>query len=212
MVRVRAEGVSFGFRGGEPLFDAWHGSFEAGEVVAVTGVSGRGKSTLLHLLGLMVRPDAGEVTLDGVPTAVLNDLRRARLRATLLGFVFQDALLDSQRTVLDNVLESCLYRSRSRRASVNRAHELLERFGVNRRADARPGQISGGQAQRISLCRALMGSPGILLADEPTGNLDAESAAIVRGAFREVADEGAVVIIATHDRDLVARCDRVVEL
>ncbi|RFA09124.1 ABC transporter [Subtercola boreus] len=210
--RLEARDLRFGFRPGELLFDGWNTAIAAGELVALTGPSGRGKSTLLHLLGLMVRPAGGAVLVDGQPTGSASDAERARLRADLLGFVFQDALLDPGRTVLDNVLETALYRSEPRRASIGRARELLARFGVERRADARPGQLSGGQAQRIALCRALMNRPGILLADEPTGNLDAASAAVVLDAFREVTEAGAAVLVATHDPWLVAHCDRVVEL
>ncbi|RFA15094.1 ABC transporter [Subtercola boreus] len=210
--RVEARDLTFGYRGGRPLFEHCGTGVEAGELVALTGASGRGKSTLLYLLGLMVRPHGGIILVDGVPADALPDDRRAELRARLLGFVFQDALLDPGRTVLDNVLETALYRSESRRVSVRRAHELLARFGVEQRAEARPGQLSGGQAQRIALCRALMNRPGILLADEPTGNLDAQSAAVVLGAFREAAEGGAAVLVATHDPWLVSRSDRVVTL
>ncbi|RFA13295.1 ABC transporter [Subtercola boreus] len=210
--RVEARDLTFGYGGGRPLFEHFSTGVGAGELVALTGASGRGKSTLLYHLGLMVRPHGGSILVDGVPADALPDDRRAELRARLLGFVFQDALLDPGRTVLDNVLETALYRSESRRVSVRRAHELLARFGVEQRAEARPGQLSGGQAQRIALCRALMNRPGILLADEPTGNLDAQSAAVVLGAFREAAEGGAAVLVATHDPWLTSHSDRVVTL
>jgi putative ABC transport system ATP-binding protein len=126
--------------------------------------------------------------------------------------VFQDAALDATRTVLDNVIETALYRGDSRADAVVRAQDLLAQFGVDLRASAKPGQVSGGQAQRIALCRALLNNPRILLADEPTGNLDPASSDVVVEAFKAQAHDGAAVIVVTHDPALVARCDRRIEL
>jgi ABC-type lipoprotein export system ATPase subunit len=134
------------------------------------------------------------------------------LRANRFGFVFQDAALDATRTVVDNVIETALYRGEPREPAIRRAHALLEQFGVDLRANAKPGHVSGGQAQRIALCRALLGDPRILLADEPTGNLDPASADVVVDAFHAQAASGAAVIVVTHDPALVARCDRRIEL
>ena len=203
-----ARGVSFGYGAAELLFENWSATFAAGEVVVITGPSGRGKSTLLYLLGLMLRPSAGELTVHGRSVASLGDRARAELRATQFGFVFQDAALDPTRTVLDNVVETALYRDEPRAPARRRALDLMARFGVAVPSTARPGQISGGQAQRIALCRALLHEPRILLADEPTGNLDAASADVVITAFREHAALGAAVIVVTHDPAVVARCDR----
>ncbi|MCM3658581.1 ATP-binding cassette domain-containing protein [Agromyces mediolanus] len=191
-----------------PLLEDWTSAFEAGEVVGVTGPSGRGKSTLLYLLGLMLRPSHGEVLLDGEPVHAAPDRARARLRAHRFGFVFQDAALDQSRTVLDNILEAALYRGDDLATAAQRARELMDRFGVGLRPTARPGQLSGGQAQRIALCRALLGDPAVLLADEPTGNLDAESSDLVIEALHDQAARGATVIVVTHDPTLVERCDR----
>jgi len=207
-----ARDLTFGYEPGVPLLDGWSAAFDAGEVVAITGPSGRGKSTLLYLLGLMLVPAAGQILLDGEPVQSLPDRTRARLRAQQFGFVFQDAALDATRTVLDNVLETTLYRGESRSETVPVAEGLLERFGVQLRAEAKPGQVSGGQAQRIALCRALLGSPRILLADEPTGNLDPASSDVVVDAFHEHAASGATVIVVTHDPVLVERCDRSITL
>lgn len=209
---LAAEGVTFGYDRATPLLDDWSQTFHAGEVVAITGPSGRGKSTLLYLLGLMLQPAAGRILVDGVEAQALPDRERARLRAHQFGFVFQDAALDATRTVLDNVCETALYRGDDPRDARMRASALMERFGVQLRAAAKPGQVSGGQAQRIALCRALLHAPRILLADEPTGNLDPDSSTVVMSAFREHAASGAAVIIVTHDPTVVAQCDRKVEL
>ena len=209
---LEARGVTFGYDPAVPVLDEWSARFNAGEVVAVTGPSGRGKSTLLYLLGLMLKPGGGEITVDGADVAHLSDARRAELRARTFGFVFQDAALDATRTVLDNVIETALYRGDPRGEAIKRAQELMAQFGVDLRASAKPGQVSGGQAQRIALCRALLNDPRILLADEPTGNLDPASSNVVVEAFHAQARSGAAVIVVTHDPALVARCDRKIEL
>jgi len=209
---LRAEALTFGYDDRSSLLDGWSHEFRGGEVVAITGPSGRGKSTLLYLLGLMHRPRDGRVVLDGEDCTALTDAQRARLRAHRFGFVFQDAALDATRSVLDNVLETSLYRGVPKSSLLTRARELLDRFDVELRAEAKPGQVSGGQAQRIALCRSLLNDPRVLLADEPTGNLDESSADVVTEAFREHARGGAAVVVVTHDLALAARCDRIVEL
>jgi len=211
-VLLSAEALTFGYRADAPIITNWSAEFRAGEVVALTGPSGSGKSTLLYLLGLMLTPQSGQIRLLGRSATGLRDHERARLRAFSFGFVFQDAALDSTRTVLDNVIETALYRSQDRQSAVVRALELMERFGVALRADAKPGQVSGGQAQRIALCRALLGAPQVLLADEPTGNLDISSSAVVIDALHEQAATGSTVIVVTHDPTVVSRCDRSIEL
>ena len=190
----------------------WSAEFPAGTVTALTGPSGSGKSTLLYLLGLMLRPHAGRVLLDGTPVEGRTDGDRARLRAHRFGFVFQDAALDATRTVLDNVVETALYRRQPRQPAVAAARTLMRRFGVDLRATHKPGQISGGQAQRIALCRALLAAPPVVLADEPTGNLDPATSRTVIAALREHAAGGAAVVIATHDPAVVAQCDRHLDL
>lgn len=209
---LAARGLGFSYRTGEAIIEGLDCEFAPGSMVALTGASGSGKSTLLYLLGLMVRPSAGQVLLDGAPVHDLRESRRAALRASVFGFVFQDAVLDPTRTVMDNVTETALYRGQDRSAARERAGELMERFGVAARAGHKPGQISGGQAQRIALCRALLADPPVLLADEPTGNLDPDSAATVVRAFREHAQAGACVVIATHAAGLAASCDQLIRL
>lgn len=209
---VEARGISFGYDPTMTVLLDWSATFRAGEVVAVTGPSGRGKSTLLYLLGLMLRTTSGQILVEGADLSKASDRARSRLRAHRFGFVFQDAALDATRTVLDNVTETSLYRGASRTADRRRAVELMDQFGVNLRAAAKPGQVSGGQAQRIALCRALLNDPRILLADEPTGNLDAVSSDLVITALNDHAATGATVIVVTHDPALVARCDRRIDL
>jgi putative ABC transport system ATP-binding protein len=209
---LEARDLSYSYNPQRPILEHWDAAFEAGEVVAITGPSGRGKSTLLYLLGMMLKPNAGQVLFQGEDSARLNDASRARLRADHFGFVFQDAALDATRTVLDNVVETALYRAEPRHDAIARAEGLLSRFGVELQARAKPGQVSGGQAQRIALCRALLYDPTVVLADEPTGNLDPASSEVVLRALHDRAGAGSVVIVVTHDPGLVAQCHRSIRL
>nr|WP_232229595.1 ATP-binding cassette domain-containing protein [Cellulomonas bogoriensis] len=186
--------------------------FPAGAITALTGPSGSGKSTLLYVLALLLRPTSGHVEWDGRAVEGLDDGARSRLRAARAGFVFQDAMLDPGRTVLDNVCEGALFAGMPRREAERRAVELLERIGVSHRIDHRPGEISGGQAQRVALCRALLTDPDVVFADEPTGNLDHASAEVVWQALTHRARAGATVVVATHDEALAERSDHRVVL
>ncbi len=210
---VVIEGLSFGYRRSEPILVDLSFEFPTGTVTAVTGPSGKGKSTLLYLVGLLLSPWEGSIRIDDVETVGMPDRARSRLRGERIGFVFQDAALDATRTVVDNVVEGSVYTGMSRRAAVRRARELMDRFGVGLRADHRPGEVSGGQAQRVALCRSLLVNPDVILADEPTGNLDVGTAQVVIDALRQAAHtEAKTVIVATHDPDVMAACDRVWEL
>ncbi|WP_230671703.1 ABC transporter ATP-binding protein [Rathayibacter sp. Leaf248] len=206
------EELDFRYRAEQPLIDRFSGTFDAGEFVAITGPSGRGKSTLLYMLGLMLRPDSGRLVIDGRNFSRVSDYEKSKFRAANFGFVFQDAALDATRTVLDNVLESALYRGESRSKMVPKAMQLMQNFEVAVRPNAKPGQVSGGQAQRIALCRALLGNPGLLLADEPTGNLDSITTTTVIDAMRRQSERGSIVIVVTHDGSVVAKCDREIRL
>lgn len=211
--RLRAESVDFAYPGtGELIVRDWSHDFAAGEVCALTGPSGCGKSTRLYVLALMLRIRAGAVHLDGHRVDGLPDATRSRLRARRFGFVFQDAALDPTRTVLDNVLESALYRGQDPADLAEDARALLDRMHVSVPVYRRPGQISGGQAQRIAVCRALVGRPDVIFADEPTGNLDPGSARAVLEMLREQADAGACVIVVTHDPKLAAWADQHIAL
>lgn len=210
---LRAERLSHRYRQGGTVLSGIDFSADAGEVVALTGPSGRGKSTLLFILGLLLVPTKGSVRVFGQDTRRLTDRGRSRLRAETFGYLFQDAALDGSRSVLDNVTEPALYSTGCSRRSLNaRAEELLEEFDVRQRKHARPGRLSGGQAQRIALCRALVLHPRIIVADEPTGNLDSATSDLVISGLARRAKEGSTVIIATHDERVVGAADREVRL
>ncbi len=211
---LAVEDLRFAYRrGGEELFDGLSHEFADGQVTAVTGPSGRGKSTLLYVLGLLLTPSAGQVLIDGEPASRASDAARASIRSHRVGFVFQDSELDPSRRVIDSVLEPSLYAGCSRTTKLTRAHALLEQFGLAHRADHRPGQVSGGQAQRLAVCRALLMEPDIVLADEPTGNLDRGNAELVLSALVDAAHgQGRTVVVATHDPFVLGHVDQVVEL
>ncbi|SEB99818.1 lipoprotein-releasing system ATP-binding protein [Nocardioides exalbidus] len=206
--------LTFRYRGShDELFDGLTHAFTPGKVTALTGPSGRGKSTLLHIIGLLRSPTTGDVLLDGTPVSAARDLTRSALRARRIGFVFQDSELDPARKVIDSVVEPALYAGRSRSDVLPRAYDLLDELGLAERADHRPGQVSGGQAQRLAVCRALLNEPDVVLADEPTGNLDLGNAGLVIDALTRTARERSdTVVIATHDPFVLERVDEVVAL
>ncbi|MFH1330483.1 MAG: ATP-binding cassette domain-containing protein [Actinomycetota bacterium] len=210
---IEVDDLSFGYRRTEPVIQQLSWTFASGRLSGVTGRSGSGKSTLLYLVGLLLSPWSGRIVVDGKDVSAASESIRSQIRARRIGFVFQDAALDPTRAVIDNVVEGSLYSGMGRRRAIRRAHELLEKFGVSLRAEHRPGEVSGGQAQRVALCRALLHEPRILLADEPTGNLDTDTAAVVLSTLESLAhDDGATVVIVSHVPDVVATCDEVLAL
>ncbi|MDO8122564.1 ATP-binding cassette domain-containing protein [Isoptericola sp. b490] len=205
--------IGFSYRrGGEELFGGLSHEFATASVTAVTGPSGRGKSTLLYVLGLMLTPRRGTVMIDGRPVSLMSDASRSGIRANGIGFVFQDAVLDPARTVLDCVTEPGVYNGRGRGATRHHARQLLADLDVGLRADHRPGEISGGQAQRVAIARALVNDPSIVLADEPTGNLDHGNATTVLATLSAAAKAGRTVVIATHDPFVLESVDHVLAL
>lgn len=184
----------------------------AGEFVAITGPSGSGKSSLLNLLGCLDRPSSGHYRLDGEAVATLDDERVSDLRSRKIGFVFQSFFLLPRLTVLENVLLPLRYARAADPGAAGRARQLLERVGLSDRLGHRPSELSGGQQQRAAIARALIRQPRLLLADEPTGNLDSKSTADVLRLFEELHGEGQTIVLVTHDADVAARAPRHVRL
>jgi len=186
---------------------------ESGELVALVGPSGAGKSTLLHLCGLLESPQAGEVEIVGQPTSRLNDRARTQLRRSTVGYVYQFHHLLPEFTALENVVMPQLIAGKDGKQAEGRAMELLDLLGVAPRADHRPAELSGGEQQRVAIARAAANHPRVILADEPTGNLDPETSNLVFEALRGlIKNEGAAALIATHNHDLARRADRIVTL
>jgi lipoprotein-releasing system ATP-binding protein len=188
-------------------------SLERGELVALVGPSGAGKSTLLHVAGLLEPPDGGDIHLDGVPCGGLGDGERTRLRRETLGFVYQFHHLLPEFSALENVMLPCLIAGQASAQARLRAAELLALLGLEARGDHRPGLLSGGEQQRVAMARALANRPRVLLADEPTGNLDHDTAMRVFARLADVVREtGVAALVATHNMELAAKMDRVLAL
>jgi lipoprotein-releasing system ATP-binding protein len=185
----------------------------AGEIVALVAPSGTGKSTLLHLAGLLEKPDGGEVFIAGQAAGSLSDEARTTIRRTTIGFVYQFHHLLPEFTAAENIILPQLAAGKSRAEATRRAKDLLGIFGLQARLDHRPGKLSGGEQQRVAIARALANQPRLLLADEPTGNLDvATSDRVFAELLEQVRGQGLAALIATHNPDLARRMDRVVTL
>jgi putative ABC transport system ATP-binding protein len=201
--------------GADPPVPALQGvSFQVdpGELVAIVGPSGSGKSTLLHLMGTLERPSSGSVAITGVDVAELNDRDLAAVRATRIGFVFQQFFLAEHSTALENVADGLLYRGVPAADRREGAAEALTRVGLGDRTGARPNQLSGGERQRVAIARALVGRPAIVLADEPTGNLDSATGESIMALIDELNDEGATIVVITHDHEVAAHFPRQISL
>jgi len=184
----------------------------AGDYVAVTGPSGSGKSTLLHLLGLLDTPTGGRYLLDGLDTSALGDRDRSALRGRRIGVVFQAFHLLAYRTALENVLLAQLYNNTPRAARLAAAAGALDAVGLGHRLDALPTTLSGGEAQRIAIARALVNQPSLLLCDEPTGNLDSASAAALMGLLDQLNAAGYTIVVITHDPAVAAHARRTITI
>jgi lipoprotein-releasing system ATP-binding protein len=195
------------------VLEAANLTVKSGELVALVAPSGAGKSTLLHLSGLLESPQGGEVEIVGMKTSKLGDRGRTQLRRSTVGYVYQFHHLLPEFTALENVSIPQLIAGKSPQEADQRSMELLELLGIGKRATHRPAELSGGEQQRVAIARAAANHPKVILADEPTGNLDPETSEIVFGALANlIKNEGAAALIATHNHDLARRADRIVTL
>ena len=182
------------------------------EYLAIVGASGSGKSTMMNIIGCLDKASKGEYELEGESVSTMNESELARIRNREIGFVFQSFNLLSRASALKNVMQPLVYRGIRRGERKQIATEALEKVGLGDRLDSRPNQLSGGQRQRVAIARALVGKPAILLADEPTGNLDSRTSQEIMGLIDQVHDEGQTVIMVTHEPDIAAHCQRVIHL
>ncbi|MGY3266394.1 MULTISPECIES: ABC transporter ATP-binding protein [unclassified Lysobacter] len=212
---IELAGIVKRYTMGEETVHALRGvdlSIGRNEYVALTGPSGSGKSTLMNLLGCLDSPSEGHYVLNGRDVAGMDDDELARVRNREIGFVFQSFHLLPRQSVLQNVMQPLVYRGMPRAERVRRATEALTKVGLGNRLDHRPNQLSGGQRQRVAVARALVGEPSLLLADEPTGNLDSQTSAEIMALFDALHAQGQTVVVVTHEPDIAAHCHRVLRV
>lgn len=212
---IEAEGLTRKYRKGSEVIDALQGvtfTVRQGECVAIMGRSGSGKSTLLNILGLLDRADSGRYRLQGVDFSRAGDDELSAARNKTIGFVFQQSHLLERISALRNVMLPLLYADRDSEDGTVRAERALVTVELSQRAHHFSGELSGGEQQRVAIARALINDPALILADEPTGNLDAQSSAAVLDILRRLADDGRTIVLVTHDRDVAARADRILML
>jgi len=213
---LRLQDVARSYTQGENVLDVFHNlgmSLRAGEVVALVGPSGAGKSSLLHMAGLLEAPTSGEIIVGGAAASELDDAARTRIRRDMIGFVYQAHHLLPEFTALENVMLPQRIAGKSRAVAEKEAKRLLDLLGLSARLEHRPSQLSGGEQQRVAIARALANKPKILLADEPTGNLDPRTAAgVFEALIALVRGEGLAALVATHNFELAAKMDRALVL